>query len=206
MQGRYACCEFDQRYYRNHGIRWKITESFLRSSDWVIERVASRLPIAGVDLGDWTPLTKRIEEVLQCRVCNTAFDFDAPTLEWQVKCAEGTSTDTDMFDFLCLFEVLEHLMNPLNFLRSCREHLKRDGRLFLSTPLGKPRFLWWEHHFHEMYLPELLDLLKAAGFSAKRMEICRIRPWGFYLKGIRPLLRFFLEKTVLIEAVPVRPS
>lgn len=203
MQERYVHCEFDRQYCQIHKIRWRITESFLRSSDWVIERVGSQLPTAGADLGDRTPLTERIEEVFQHPVCTTAFDFDAPILEWKVKCAEGVKAATGKFDFFCLFEVLEHLMNPLNFLRSCREHLKDDGRLFLSTPVGKPRFLWSEHHFHEMHLPELLDLLKVAGFSVKRMESHRIRPWRFYLKGFRPFLRLFYEKVVFVEAIPM---
>ena len=38
------------------------------------------------------------------------------------------------FDFVCAFQVLEHLPDPIGFLRAAAGRLRRGGKLILSTP------------------------------------------------------------------------
>jgi len=38
------------------------------------------------------------------------------------------------FDIICFFEIIEHLDNPLAFIRSVKDLLKTNGKFFLSTP------------------------------------------------------------------------
>lgn len=47
--------------------------------------------------------------------------------------AEGFDLHQD-FDTIVAGEIIEHLSNPGSFLDCCRAHLKKDGRVVLSTP------------------------------------------------------------------------
>jgi len=106
------------------------------------------------------------------------FDFDIDPIP--EKC--GT--------LLC-FEILEHLFNPLFFLNGCRESLKENGVLYLSTP-GRPHFLWTEHHFHEIDDTRILWLFDKAELEIiKKKKIRLYRGLKFHLSGIRPLIRLF---------------
>ncbi len=176
--------------------RWKQTQSFLQASNW-------RPPKESViiDAGDWTSMTHRIKTTLCAgEVYNTSADLDgyAWTFGW----------DSDHAQAICAFEVIEHLMNPRLFLEECAHLLKpTNGRLFLSTPKGKPHWLWSPGHFHEMYKHELLDLLDFAGFGVVRYECRHGVPWWSYLTGFRPLfwrllicMGWLYNKTVFVEA------
>ena len=100
------------------------------------------------------------------------------------------------------FEVLEHLQNPMLFLKSIRDNLMfNTSNLYLSLP-GRPKFLWTEHHFRE-YTPKalkkwLLDPLDLYIVRKKKLMIGG-QPWWFYITGIRPIFRLFLNHTVIYE-------
>ncbi len=101
-------------------------------------------------------------------------------------------------DYVFSFEVLEHLMNPLLYLRDCHRILKNGGTLYLTTPIGFfPSFLWWKHHFHEYDKRRLFDLLESAGFTVARCV--KMRYWW---KGgvFRPALKMIFGRTHFIEA------
>ena len=44
------------------------------------------------------------------------------------------STGGDRFDFICAFDIIEHLSSPVRFINQCRELLTPGGRLVLTTP------------------------------------------------------------------------
>lgn len=44
-----------------------------------------------------------------------------------------------VYDYILAFEIIEHLMNPLFFLQQIKSVLKKQGSLYLSTPINKPK-------------------------------------------------------------------
>jgi hypothetical protein len=101
------------------------------------------------------------------------------------------------------FEILEHLVAPLNVLRELPA-----PRLFATVPLR----LWfataywnpddpWDRHYHE-FEPRQFDwLLEKAGW-----EIVRAEKWTGPVPGVigvRPLLRRFTPRWYAVEAVRV---
>jgi len=106
---------------------------------------------------------------------------------------------TGSYDVVFHLEVLEHLMNPLFHLRQVRGVLRDDGVVYLSTPVGKPHFLWSPYHFHEFHPRELRALLSAAGFSVGRRAEFLFHPVPFYFSGIRPFLRLLFERCQICE-------
>jgi SAM-dependent methyltransferase len=53
------------------------------------------------------------------------------------------------YDYLCSFQVLEHLPNPLEFLKNCTELLKPGGKLLLSVPNANS-FLKYQYNLLDM--------------------------------------------------------
>ena len=41
---------------------------------------------------------------------------------------------TGSFDTISLFEVIEHVYDPISFMKNVEERLNKDGKIFLSTP------------------------------------------------------------------------
>ncbi len=158
-------------------IRWRKTIEFLR-------------PMAhasgGLDVGDRSTLTAQLEEFFHCPFTNTTVDLDTGELQGR-------------YDVVTCFEVLEHLFNPLRCLLQIKKVLVRDGRLYLSTPTGKPQFLLSPSHFHEFSDHSLTALIKRAGFTELRRKKVTTQPWWFYFTGIRPMLRGVFERTWLLE-------
>ena len=104
------------------------------------------------------------------------------------------------FDTILCLEVLEHLQNPLFFLKELAESLAPEGTIYLSTP-HRPRILWTTHHFFE-FGPEHLTkwIFTPAGLKVGRHKYLRSNhPTYFYVTGIRPFLRLFFNYTVIYE-------
>lgn len=139
-----------------------------------------------LDIGDRSELTEMMESKYQIKFDNTKGDLDYITLKGN-------------FDLITSFEVLEHLFNPLFHLSQIKGVLSENGKLILSTPLSKPRFLWSKEHFHEMSIKSIEALFHVAGFKIVRKEYFRVHPLIFYIKGIRPLLRLFFDKIQIYE-------
>ncbi|MFC1746994.1 class I SAM-dependent methyltransferase [Candidatus Neomarinimicrobiota bacterium] len=169
----------DDRYSSQAKIRWDHTLRFLQDAP-----PGNRV----LEIGERTSLTDMIEKAWNCTITNTNGDLDVLNLE-------------GLYDVVLSFEVLEHLFNPLFHLLQIHQVLTDGGRLFLSTPKGKPYFLWSPEHFHEMGTERLKDLLTRAGFIIRKRTVIRIHPWWFYLKGLRPVLRLFFDRRILMELV-----
>ena len=93
----------------------------------------------------------------------------------------------EQFYTITSFEVIEHLQNPLLYLRCIYNQLPTGGKLFLTTPVK------WifkgKYHFHEFTEEELIFCLIKAGFNAEQIKITRIQAYALRHFGIRPLIR-----------------
>ncbi len=98
-------------------------------------------------------------------------------------------TDLGKFDFIFALEIIEHLMNPLVFLEFVKSCLPDHGKVFLSTPFLRPRFLWSKYHTTE-YFPDKIEILaNKAGFRVNRYRVKRIYDYRHALAGIRLFFR-----------------
>jgi 2-polyprenyl-3-methyl-5-hydroxy-6-metoxy-1,4-benzoquinol methylase len=81
------------------------------------------------------------------------------------------------FDAVSLFDVLEHLFDPVRTLRDCAALLKPGGIIFLYVPnydsasrllMGKDaHFIWPTHHLN-YYTPQTIrDLMQRQGLTAE---------------------------------------
>lgn len=90
-----------------------------------------------------------------------------------------------VFMTITSFEVIEHLQNPLLYLKCIYAHLDNGGKLYLTTPVK-----WMfkgKYHFHEFTKEELLFCLTEAGFE--NIIVTRIQAYDLRHFGIRPLIR-----------------
>ena len=158
-------------------IRWSKTLNFLETCNKAK---------TGLDIGDRTPFTLELEKVFGCKFKNTSIDLDIGRIE-------------SKYDVITAFEIIEHLYNPLHFLEQIRQGLLENGRVYLSTPEGKPYFLWAPGHFHEIHQERLHSLFKRAQFRIIRQNTFRIHHTYFYFTGFRPLLRGIFEKVQIYE-------
>src|SRR6185369_2907064 len=63
------------------------------------------------------------------------------------------------FDFVTNFQVLEHLDDPVPFVRALRAALKPDGTLMLTTPNRLTTVSENPYHVREYVAEELRDLM-----------------------------------------------
>lgn len=94
------------------------------------------------------------------------------------------------YDVVFCFEILEHLMNPLWFLKQVKGMIKDGGVLYLSTPY-RIQYLWAEAHFHEMSHKRIQRwLLSPIGLNIVRKKRLRfIKEYRQFLIGFRPIYR-----------------
>jgi 2-polyprenyl-3-methyl-5-hydroxy-6-metoxy-1,4-benzoquinol methylase len=100
------------------------------------------------------------------------------------------------FDFITLWDVFEHIRDPLKLLQEIRPHLASDGRLFISVPNGSaipwkkclyklfnktPALIPWEHVFFHT-LKSLEKYLTEQGFVVCKLGAVKIypRPLSFF--------------------------
>lgn len=135
-----------------------------------------------LDIGRYSPLTREVKEKFELRIENTVGDLDVLTFGSLKK-----------YDYILYSHTIEHQFNPLHTLLELRKVMNAETKMFIILPC-KPKFLWWEGHFHEIDNYRMKLLLKRAGLNIVSYERHRVfRNWKFYLTGIRPLLRLFCE-------------
>lgn len=150
--------------------RWELTLEWLRQFD-----------IKGMFLecGDGSEMTSMLLRNFPIGISNTSYDLDY---------ARGFRKSTDLkFDGVFAFEIIEHLLNPLIFMKDIA--LNTDI-IYLSTPINRPKWMRnKELHFHEFNYNELMHLINKAGFKIVDEKI--INPSVRWWIGFRPMLRKF---------------
>jgi SAM-dependent methyltransferase len=131
---------------------------------------------------------------------------------YRAVCAEVQTMDlSQTFDTIVAGEIIEHLENPGQFLRTARRHLRPGGKLILTTPnpfyalqawkiwrRGRPRC----HEGHVVWFDPLTltSLLRRTGFEP--VEGYWIQPHRRWLKTWKRLLRPYFSHSFLIVAQP----
>ena len=107
------------------------------------------------------------------------------------------------FDYVVCADVLEHLLDPLNILRSLRAQMAVDGKLLASLPnsghwyfrlmvlLGRfpkePNGLFDSTHLHFFTWDGWMELFCEAGFVVERIEPSSI-PLSLILPNVNPAI------------------
>jgi SAM-dependent methyltransferase len=172
--------------------------SLLRRYDKTIAFITTTVPIGTLqqstilDSGEPNPFTYWLERNHKIRVSNTPPDLDFDYCHRETHVAQS-------FDYVFALEILEHLMNPLAFLEYLVARLKPDGRIFLSTPFVRPRFLWSKYHVTEYFPDKIEEMAAKSGLSILRYKRANVYPFTAGLLGIRPLFRLWFERIMFFE-------
>lgn len=99
--------------------------------------------------------------------------YQRPNLRYEVSELGALEGLGQRFDVVCNFQVLEHLPDPMPFLRQARAVLEPGGELILTTPNRAMTVIEIPYHVHEYEADELRRLL--AGVFA-RVEVRGVTP------------------------------
>lgn len=87
------------------------------------------------------------------------------------------------YDVVCAFQVIEHVENPVEFLKTLRQATKKGGAIFIEAPnLHDPllsvwdvptyrKFFYHSAHLHYFTQSSLSKVARDAGFSPDQIEI-----------------------------------
>jgi len=111
------------------------------------------------------------------------------------------------FGTIFCFEVVEHVMNPLNFMRDILRLTAPGGVVYLSTPrISIISIYHTEMHFTEYKESKLDTLFEYAGFAVEKKELfCNIPLW-WAVTGFRPLFRKIFHRSIVYELRKSRNS
>ena len=137
------------------------------------------------DLGEANPRIKYLKERLNIKVEQIeADDFNFDELP------------DKKADVVFAFEVVEHLQNPLWFMKQLKK--LTDDSIYIMYPCN-PHWLWHPMHFHEMSKKHFEKwILKPLDLKIVRYKrITFVFTWRTYLIGFRPLIKLLTGKMTL---------
>lgn len=88
----------------------------------------------------------------------------------------------EAFDYVCAYEVLEHIENDEQAIAEWRSWIKPSGKLLLSVPAHMKKWSQsdvWAGHYRRYEKNQLLSLIKSCGFDIETIEC-----YGFPLYNI----------------------
>lgn len=165
------------------GIRASRTKLYAERASYVISNLKSKSKVSLIEFGagrgemaihlDASGIFERIT-----LIDPQPIDLDLVAVE-SISSGFDTAIDRDAYDVAVAFEVLEHIVDPSQLLRSARNSLKKGGLLMLSTPNGasyevdrlgaKSNQVPFEHV--RLYNPSSLKvLLRRFGFEIVQIE------------------------------------
>lgn len=99
---------------------------------------------------------------------------------------EIENSDIEKVDLATLFHVIEHIADPIRFLRNIKNILRENGCLIIEVPnveelmlktcVAYNNFYWIRAHLHYFRSKTLGTVLKKAGF--KKIEIIHVQRYG----------------------------
>jgi SAM-dependent methyltransferase len=100
-----------------------------------------------------------------------------------------TDLDTESFDIVTMFDVIEHFQEPLYNLQKAAQLLRPGGLLYIETPnynsvprvlLDKQWSVFFPWHFYYFDAKTLATTLRKAGFEVVRVQALGIGPLGTF--------------------------
>ena len=158
-------------------------------------------------------LHKRGWQVAGTQVSDTAGSFIRKT--FGIDCFIGELPHAPFsrhsFDIVTMWHVLEHLRDPLLYLRCCRDLLRPGGYLLIEVPnaagwsakMTKTAWMGWDplHHLHH-YTPSTMRIaLQKAGFSPITWDLLSWEYGPF--TTLQSLLNLFTERDALFERMRI---
>ena len=111
---------------------------------------------------------------------------DLDYCNWQV-----AGEHPEKFDNVFIFEVIEHLINPLLMLEELKRYVDKNTQIFISYPEAFLKKYMSPKHFHEMDIDRFEYMIDKAGFKIEKATSITtyFDKWYYPLTGIRPLLK-----------------
>lgn len=137
-----------------------------------------------LDVGNWNYVSEMLERAFRIGLDST-LDSDFNDI---------VTAPQKRYNTIFCFEVIEHVMNPLQFMGQLRDLLYPNGVLYVSTPRLFLGIYHSPHHFTE-YKPKKLEILfKYAGLVIEKSGLhCQFPVW-WGLTGIRPAFRVLFHR------------
>jgi len=140
-----------------------------------------------LDVGERNPRMEYLRSVMNLNV----HQLNSQDLNFDyIPCNQG-------YNAVFVFEVIEHLQNPLWFMRQIKTVLRHNGSIYVILP-NNSRWLWHEKHYFEIP-PRHFErwIVKPSGLRVVRSKHITSINWRAYLIGIRPLFRLITGKTTI---------
>lgn len=165
-------------YHNFQRDRLKSIESLLQPNTRLLEVGASAGQFL-VHIKDKVAKVNAIElDTACCRFLQEVHGIDA-----QAEYLEKSRFAVERYDIVCAFQVMEHVDDPVTFLKTLKEMARPGGTLFVEVPnLRDPLLSIWDvptyrkffyHSAHVHYFTEasLRQVAQRAGFAEKQVDI-----------------------------------
>lgn len=160
--------------YKNYqSSRLKVLEKYKGNADTILEIGASAGQFL-YHLKDSFRIINAIElDSNCCQYLKSKFDIDSDSSFLE----DSKFNKRDFYDIVCSFQVLEHSINPIEFLENIYKVLKKGGKLIIEVPnLYDPLLSVWNvsnynsfyyHSAHNFYFSEttLKKIAEASNFK-----------------------------------------
>jgi len=91
------------------------------------------------------------------------YSFGAERNDYKIICGNFFDyPEIDKFDSIVMGEVLEHVENPIDFLKKIRAISNKNSLIYISTAINAPQL---DHIYHFHNLQEVYNMLEQAGFK-----------------------------------------
>jgi 2-polyprenyl-3-methyl-5-hydroxy-6-metoxy-1,4-benzoquinol methylase len=180
--GRYYTREYETWFYRNRDGRIPILHAFSDATARVF-LLSTREKLSGkriLDIGCGFAGTLRllkelgasVEGIEPSEAC-ARFDREVLGLTIHEGFLEGVPAGAP-FDLITLFDVIEHVEDPVETLKRAGLRLKEDGVLFFTTPHNKKAeasIIFQQSHLLLFSLHSLEQIVHRAGFSIREVML-----------------------------------
>jgi len=150
--------------------------------DRTVNFIGDRVLGSTLDIGETNVFSDWLETRFRIKTTNSSGDLNG--LSW-------LPAGDHQFNTVFVFEVIEHLMNPLLFLELLSRRCDPSARVFLTYPAGNKIGWWSKMHFHEISRERFQVLLEHSPFESVRYErVFLWRDWKYIFFRVRPFLRY----------------
>lgn len=166
------------------------SKHFSKRADFLITFLTFKNILCPIlDIGKRSPMTECLETYFG-KIDNTDGDLDLTTFEIPKK----------FYATVLYIHTIEHQFNPLTTLLRIKDHIDQFSKIFIAFP-RRPYFLQTKKasHYHEISEYGFKNLCDRAGLEIVTKNIHRWKQQFSGITGIRPVVRFFLDKEVIYE-------